>query len=149
MDDKTTQEFKSPPKLGRPVCQDPASWCRLAWCLLICWLAAGDRLPAQPVPTNVVQILSTNGVVEVRRSGASIWDFASTAPDKGRLFPGDQLRTGPDSRATVRLADRTLARIGARGQLTVLASAAQGAGLRLLRGRFFFLNYPFPVCPCA
>jgi len=98
----------------------------------------------QAQTTNAVRVLATNGVVEVLRSGAATWDLASTDPAKGILRPGDQLRTGRDSRATVRLADRTIAPIGPLGQLMVLEASTDSSGVRLLRGRFFFLHRDDP-----
>src|SRR5690349_24545101 len=71
---------------------------------------------ARPQPSAqvspVIVILATNGLVEVLRAGAQTWDFASPWPEKNRLHPGDQLRTGSNSHARVQLADRTIVPIG-------------------------------------
>lgn len=99
---------------------------------------------SSPDPAPQVLILSTNGLVEVLRAGAQTWDFASTFPEKNRLHPGDQLRTGPDSQARVQLADRTIVPIGPNGHLQVLAPSKPGTALRLLRGLFFFLHRDEP-----
>src|SRR6187431_1487465 len=102
------------------------------------------ELSAAPLPTNAVLVLATNGTVEVLRAGAQTWDFASPLPDKNILYPGDQLRIGPNSQARVQMADRTIVPIGPNGHLQVFRPSERRAGVRLLRGLFFFLHRDEP-----
>jgi Tfp pilus assembly protein PilF len=114
----------------------------LAWLLFV--VAGQIPLGAAAGSTNAVLVLATNGTVEVLRAGAQTWDFASPLPDKNILHPGDQLRTGPNSQATVQMADRTIFPIGPNGHLQVLRAPERRAGVRLLRGLFFFLHRDEP-----
>jgi len=103
------------------------------------------RIQAAPTPaTNAVLLLSTNGTVEVLRAGARTWDFASVAPEKNVLHPGDQIRALANSSARVQLADRTIETIGPFGHLELLQKTESTTFVRLLRGLFFFLHRDEP-----
>ena len=81
------------------------------------WLAAAlttlpcfrpDASAQSTPPTNVVVIVAYEGKVEISRAGSPRWDPGQT---NQVLDPGDQIRTGPRSRATLRLFDLTEVRV--------------------------------------
>src|SRR5262245_1516084 len=58
--------------------------------------------------TNVVVLLAFEGRVEVSRASSIRWDPART---NQVLDPGDRIRTGADSRATLRMFDLSVMRL--------------------------------------
>ena len=114
------------------------------WCLI---QGAVHEVHAQPASTNAppanrtdaqVMVISTNGLVEVLRAGAQTWDLASVEPPRNVLHPGDQLRTGPQGRALIQLADHTQDPMGPNSRMRVLPGKENESWLDLLKGRFFF-----------
>lgn len=84
-------------------------------------------------------LLSIEGRVEIARGGGTNWLPARTNSVLGK---GDLLRTGPRSRASVRLTDTSVLRLDER--TTVIPEPGQGQGLKLNRGRQYFLNREKP-----
>jgi Tfp pilus assembly protein PilF len=117
---------------------------------LFFWIALMGVLVVQALgaqesfPRGEVVLLATNGAVEVLRDGARRWDFATPLSGKSILYPGDQLRIGRGSDATVRLADQTIARLGPETHLRVLDPLPREASLGVLFGRLFFLHRDQP-----
>lgn len=114
-----------------------ARWLGCGWRLvaLAVFSCAAD-LPAQTnLPgTNLVELIAAQGTVEIARAGQSVWDLASTQLPYRRLHPGDQLRTQDRSRATVRLADRTLVELGPHAHFRLLPASERKPGFGMLRG---------------
>jgi len=77
-----------------------------------------------------------------KRSG--VWDPAHTAPPYNILYPDDQLRTGPNSRAMVMLSDQSVVRVGEAGHIQVLAAPRKRAGFSFLKGIFYFFHRDEP-----
>ncbi len=74
--------------------------------------ATGNRWHFDPIPTaetetNEAVVLTLEGSVRVLRAGSLTWDRAYL---NQVLKPGDQLHTEENSRAVIRLVDRTIAR---------------------------------------
>jgi len=88
-------------------------------------------------------LLEFSGTVEFAPAGAAAWQPAKA----GQLLRlGDRLRTQADSRATLRLSDRSVIRVN---QLTVLeirpsAAASARKRFKLQRGSIFFLDREKP-----
>ena len=66
-----------------------------------------------------VRVISPQGAVEVCRAGAKAWNLAE--PNL-ILHVGDRLRTGPNSRVTLRWFDHSVVRIGAETEVHVLGT---------------------------
>ncbi len=105
--------------------------------------AAGTPPPASPASRPDAALLEFAGTVEFAGAGTAAWNPAQRGQ---ALQPGDRLRTGPDSRATVRLSDRSVIRLNQRTWLQIQAPQAAGgrARFRLERGSLFFLNREKP-----
>jgi tetratricopeptide (TPR) repeat protein len=102
-------------------------------------------LSAQPAEiSGSVVLLATQGKVEVMRARSARWDVAATNVEQRVLDPDDQLRTGRDSQATVRLADQTVMQVGPQSHLRVLQPLPRETSLWVLFGRFFFLHRDDP-----
>ena len=128
------------------MCPRPTSsgWDALAW-ILIALAASGSALVAQApdatAPKSSRAILAeAAGTVEVLRSGARTWDFASTKSGKSALYSGDQLHTGPRSRATVHLSDRTVLRLGPESYIEIFPEEPSRTGLGLMRGLLYLFH---------
>src|SRR5437016_5382337 len=79
-----------------------------------CWLAvASSTAPgADPAPVATASstlVIEFEGRVEVLRKGAKDWE---PAKKNQALEPGHRLRTGPKSRATLRLSNLSYLRVG-------------------------------------
>ncbi len=117
---------------------------RFLRCGLILWalacLAASGLVRAEEVGNS--RLVEWAGRVEISRTNA-----AFAAPGTNVLLTvGDRIRTGPASRATLQLSDRSVVRIGAETVLEIRAPA-QAAGTRrfdLKSGLLFFLNRERP-----
>jgi len=82
------------------------------------------------------------GTVEIAKSGRTEWTAVSTNLDLGF---GDSLRTGPRSRATVRLSDLSVLRVNERTVLEIRPQAAGGGSLLDLHsGSTYFFNRSKP-----
>jgi tetratricopeptide (TPR) repeat protein len=87
-------------------------------------------------------VLTVEGTVEVAKSGRNEWAPASTNSD---LAFGDSLRTGPRSRATVRLSDLSVLRVNERTVLEIRPQASGvGSLLDLHSGSTYFFNRAKP-----
>ena len=87
-------------------------------------------------------VLTAEGTVEIAKSGRTEWTTASTNLD---LSFGDSLRTGPRSRATVRLSDLSVLRVNERTVLEIRPQAAgSGSLLNLSSGSTYFFNRTKP-----
>src|SRR3954470_23704155 len=89
---------------GMPRAAAPAI---LPWMLSMAAIAVlvSDLRAAVPTP---VKIVEADGTVEVMRGNSGTWDKAVTDPPYNLLNPGDQLRTGPRSRAAVMLSNQSV-----------------------------------------
>ena len=88
----------------------------------------------------VARLTAREGVVEIRRPGGGPWLAASADP---LLCAGDQLRTGPRSRAAVRLlADETLLRLDQNTTLTLREPRSDRSWMSLLKGMLHILSRP-------
>lgn len=105
--------------------------CSGRWCL-----AAGDGAPTS-------QILTVEGLVEVSRAGRAEW-----APAKPNQFlaVGDRLRTAGNSRACVRLSDRSTFRVNELTTLQIQAEATKDGTpwLDLKSGSVYFFSREKP-----
>ncbi len=87
-------------------------------------------------------VLTAEGVVEVVRAGNPQWASATT---NLVLAFGDSLRTGPHSRATVRLSDLSVVRMNEKTVLEIRPQAdAKGSLLDLKSGSTYFFNRSKP-----
>lgn len=130
-----------PPKLGSTTAarQLSASRGRLHWRLARAGALALLGLTlvgAEPDPEPLATVVVVAGQVEVSPAGTDRWLPAAT---NTVLYAQDQLRTGPDSRATLKLRNNAGFPVGPLSQLQ-FRNRTEGAGLRLLRGVFSFFN---------
>lgn len=101
---------------------------------------------AEPT-TNAVrtatELVEVSGSVEFAPAGTNSWVAAKTGQI---LRPGDRLRTRTDSRATIRLSDRSVVRMDQSSTLEIQAPRAAPAEhrFRLPGGSLFFLNREKP-----
>ncbi|MDB6109059.1 MAG: FecR protein, partial [Pedosphaera sp.] len=116
--------------------------------LPILWLALGfnfqasAKAPAGGETNQAGVVLTIEGTVEVARSGTSPW---STANTNLVLAFGDSLRTGPHSRATVRLSDLSVLRVNEKTVLEIRSQAGgNGSLLDLQSGSSYFFNRSKP-----
>lgn len=99
--------------------------------------------PAGITPTNSVVLLDIAGAGEVLAAGDLVWREA-TVPRI--LNIGDRFRTGPSSRATLRLSDLSLLRLGELSELEVRPDPDVPAPpiFRLWRGVLYFFHRDKP-----
>ena len=92
---------------------------------------------------NEIRILEIQGVVEIMPVGAKNWLLT---PTNQVLHPGDKLRTGDNSRTTVRWTDQSVVPFGPLTELEILAPETPDSlsGLHLLRGIAFFFHRDKP-----
>ncbi len=115
----------------------------LAW--LLFWTLASSSRAEPPTLTAppASQLVDFVGTVEITVAGITDWKSAQL---NQVLHPGDRLRTGADSRATLQLSDRSVIRIS---QSTVieLQAPTQPARhrFRLKQGALFFLDREQPA----
>jgi tetratricopeptide (TPR) repeat protein len=86
-------------------------------------------------------VLEASGKVEFQPAGSPNWYQCTT---NHALFAGDQLRTGPRSRAAVRLSDQTVFRMSEQGYLRLRPEAKKRSALDLLKGVFYFFHRDNP-----
>ena len=101
------------------------------------------------VPVNVAykdssEILALAGTVEISRANASAWGPAQVA---AMLLPGDRLRTGPSSRATLRLSDLSVFRVNEMTTLQLRSPAAKSkrAMIDVKSGSLYFFSREKPL----
>ena len=119
-----------------------------AICLGFLMLAAGldFRASAQPLPTPGTNqaglVLTIEGTVEVSRATKPPWTAATT---NLTLAIGDSLRTGPRSRATIRLSDLSILRVNEKTVLEIRSQDEKpGSLLDLQSGSTYFFNRAKP-----
>ncbi len=84
------------------------------------------------------KLYSTQGIVEVQRSGAALWEIAAR---DSQVRIGDTVRTGPESRAGVALDDGSLVRIGSSSILTLQGDQPEEKETIFLSiGKLFFFS---------
>ena len=92
---------------------------------------AGVFVPASAAPAlSGATLIALKGQVELSRAGATAWDPAQT---NQVLQAGDRLRTGENSRATLRLRDATVTHIDELGRLRITEENNRSV-IELLRG---------------
>jgi outer membrane receptor protein involved in Fe transport len=113
--------------------------------LVLSWLMAVHLArAAEPAPTGEKSLLlSVEGRVEVAQSGSLQWSPGAVNQE---LSPGDRVRTGLKSRATLRLSDLSVLRLN---QLTVLEirppqPSGERAGIDVKAGATYFFNRDRP-----
>lgn len=119
---------------------------KLGWLLLPILCAGSPLALAAPGPmaeAGQTLILTIEGRVETARRGTQEWTPAQT---NQVLQAGDRLRTGPRSRATLRLSDLSVLRVNELTTLEVQPPQAPGAkpGLDLRAGAVYFFNRERP-----
>ena len=139
------RESATKPKMQRLI-PTPAAVVR--WALVILALGAMSlQLRAEPPATtnasSASRLVEFAGAVEVTPSGTNDWRPALT---NQVLHPGDRLRTGRDSRATLQLSDRSTIRIN---QSTIIEIQPPNPPARhrfnLQRGTLYFLDREKPA----
>ena len=108
------------------------------------WIQISFAQPVSGSPRteNEVQIMEIQGAVEISSAG-TIWLPAQT---NQILRPTDRLRTGANSRMTLRWSDQSVIAFGASTELEILSPNSPGdqCGLHLLRGIFSFFHRDQP-----
>src|SRR6185369_8633286 len=107
--------------------------------LLLCFMISASHLSAQNAsPTasaNDPVIEFVQNQVEVLRAGAKTWDAASTDKNHNMLHPGDQLRTGDNSRVGLRLPGHKATLILDGNSRFLVPAQREKSAFDLLRGR--------------
>jgi tetratricopeptide (TPR) repeat protein len=115
------------------------SWSALG--LLTAGLLGVHISQAQQQRAPAALVLEVGGKVEFLPDKSANW---YPCPTNQPLYAGDQLRTGPRSRAAVRLSDLTVFRMGAQGYLRLRPEQKKRSALDLLRGVFYFFHRDNP-----
>jgi tetratricopeptide (TPR) repeat protein len=106
-------------------------------------LPTSVRASSGTVTNQAGLVLTVEGTVEVARAGSSPWSAANT---NLALAFGDSLRTGPRSRATVRLSDLSVLRVNEKTVLEIRSQAeGRGSLLDLQSGSSYFFNRSKPA----
>ncbi len=99
------------------------------------WLAAAET-------NQVSRVIEVTGRVELRRGSATNWQALAV---NATLVPGDQVRTGPESRAAIELSDRSIVRVNANTVLLLQPPRGkEERRFRLEAGRIFLFNRARP-----
>ena len=118
-----------------------------------CWILAGalflaravpaQSAPAAPAADNSI-LLTIEGAVEISGAGSVVWTPALT---NQILHTGDRLRTGPRSRATVRLSNLTVLRVNELTTLLIQPPSAPGKAseLNVQKGGAYFYSRERPT----
>ncbi|MFN0068182.1 MAG: TonB-dependent receptor domain-containing protein [Limisphaerales bacterium] len=123
-------------RLSRPFVSRFLSGCFFALALL-----AVPVLPAAGPAGPAGSVESLSGTVEIRRANATAWEPAyRSAP----LGPGDAVRTGERSRATLLLQGRGVVPLDEISWIE-LPAGSRGLALRVLRGIIYFFHRGEPV----
>ncbi len=106
-------------------------------------LAARRPLLAQPAAAFTSELLQPQGNVEILRAGTTLW---LRTTNNAALRPGDTVRTGPNSRAAIRLSNDSVVRLDERSSLQLRPGRqAGGVLLNLLQGASHFFHRERPV----
>ena len=116
---------------------------RLVAGLLIAWvtLACAAASAAAEAPAGGVIILEFGGVAEVLPVGKGLWNPART---NQMLLPGDRFRTLTNSRALLRLSDRSQIRVGPQSEFEILPEPKPGVLHKLWRGVIYYFHREKP-----
>src|SRR5216117_887011 len=106
--------------------------------LFLCFAGMIPLLPAAEGITSIT-ILTFSGKVEISRR-PNVWDPGHT---NQVLQVGDRLRTGKDSRATIRLSDGTTIKVGAEANILV-PEQKKGVTVNPLSGLFYIFHRDKP-----
>ena len=111
--------------------------------LFLVRVVSAQNIPAAPAADASV-LLTIEGTVETASAGSMNWAAAST---NQILHFGDQLRTGPHSRATVRLSNLTVLRVNELTTLQIQPPSATGKqpALNLKKGASYFFSRERPT----
>lgn len=122
----------------------PHHFLLLLWVALVVSPTMGVAQNRTLAPTNAPLLLTVEGKVEVSRGGGAVW----TAGQPNQvLSPGDRIRTGERSRATIRLLDLSVLRVN---EITTLEIRPPDPGgrktlLDLKSGRSYLHNREKPT----
>lgn len=90
-----------------------------------------------------VRVLAIQGRVETQRAGAGAWERAQT---NTILMPKDRLRTGPRSRATLQLSNRSVQRLDELSSIEIQPDAGSNSvQMEIQGGGLYFFNREKPV----
>jgi tetratricopeptide (TPR) repeat protein len=104
-------------------------------------VSAAQTQPVLEASPSTIRLVEIEGLAEFSPAGATNWYQCHT---NHLLYPGDQLRTGPLSRAVVRLTDQTVFRLGELTLMQVPPASEERAGFSLLRGVLYFFHRDRP-----
>lgn len=111
---------------------------RAAWAILVFFCWAGPAVAQSDERKRVVVVVEAAGKVEFAPPGEPPrWNAVQVGT---KLYPGYQLRTGPNSRATVRLGSSALMSIGAEGQLQVFPEEKERTMFDFFKGVFYLFR---------
>lgn len=98
---------------------------------------------AERIGTTDIRILQIQGTAEIMPGGAKTWVLTQT---NQVLHPGDRLRTGLNSRVTLRWSDQSVVPFGALSEIEILPPDKQDSlpGLNVLRGVVSFFHRDKP-----
>ncbi len=108
-------------------------------------LAVGIQAVAQPSPAAAAagQLLQPQGIVEILPEDSAAWRRVTNSV---ALAPGDTVRTGPGSRAAIRLGNDSIVRLDERSMLRLRPAASAGSALlNLLKGASYFFHRERPA----
>lgn len=95
----------------------------VALLLWLMWCRSGWSQTPTTRPSNAARVLAIAGKVDMSEAGATTWTPAQT---NQVLVPGDRLRTGEKSRATIRLADLSILRLTESTTIEIGETSASG-----------------------
>ncbi|MEW6156215.1 MAG: FecR domain-containing protein [Verrucomicrobiota bacterium] len=112
-------------------------YCHWAGLIFLTAILFVSTITAADATSSQARLIEFEGRVEFSRRGSDAWDPAYT----NQVFAaGDQLRTGPRSRAVIEMADRTLARMGESSLMALPEPEDRNGYWRLLQGWFYFFH---------
>lgn len=115
---------------------------RLAGIVFVGLFVATAAFAQSPEPATG-ELLEPQGAVDVLRAGATAWLRTTNSVS---LHPGDTVRTGPNSRAAIRLSNSSVVRMDERSLLQLRpAKNSDGLLLNLLKGASYFFHRERPV----
>jgi lipoprotein NlpI len=96
-----------------------------------------------PPTTNEIRVVGAQGTVQLSRAGSTTWAALDT---NTLLHAFDRLRTGPESRLTLRWSDQSVLPFGPSTELEILPPHEPGAdsGLHLIEGVISFFHRDKP-----
>lgn len=115
-----------------------------SWLILLGMATCWNCLAAESAATldDASRVLEFSGVVEIALRNQEVWKPATPLQT---LTLGDRLRTGPQSKATLRLSDKSVIRIHELSVVEIQAPSASGQRkFKLHKGSLFFLNRENP-----